>query len=237
MALIVQKFGGSVLNSERQFIKIAHSIACLHRQGHQLVVVVSALKGMTDRLLRKAQRINPHMPKGQSLDLLLSLGEQQSCALLGLALDICGIPVNIKSGALVGLYRTKQHQWYVDVSNYLKALKKNVVVVSGFQALDERKHLITLERGGSDLTALILSHVLKADRCQLIKDVPGIATMDPQCSTKGRTFLKKLSLNDLLTISQGGSDIVQAQAIQFAQQHRVNFEVTDLHNHGTYVYA
>ncbi|MDR2769166.1 MAG: hypothetical protein LBB19_01240 [Puniceicoccales bacterium] len=237
MALIVQKFGGSVLNSERKFTKIAHSIAHLYRQGHQLVAVVSALKGMTDRLLRKSQRINPHMPKGPSLDLLLSLGEQQSCALLGIALDICDIPVNIKSGALVGLQRTKKHQWQVDVSNYLKALKKNVVVVSGFQALDEHKNLITLARGGSDLTALILSHALKADRCQLIKDVPGIAPMDSQCSIKDRTFFSQLSLNDLLTISQSGSGIVQAQAIQFAQQYRVNFEVTDLHNHGTYVYA
>ncbi|MDR0755653.1 MAG: hypothetical protein LBE99_01970 [Puniceicoccales bacterium] len=237
MALIVQKFGGSVLNSERKFTKIAHSLACLHRQGHQLVVVVSAIKGMTDRLLRKAKRMNPYMPEGQSLDLLLSLGEQQSCALLGLALNACDIPITVKSGALVGLHRTRKHQWHVDVSNYLKALKKNVVIVSGFQALDEHNHLITLERGGSDLTALILSHILKADRCQLIKDVPGIATMDSLCSTQKRTFFTQLSLNDLLTISQSGSDVVQAQAIQFAQQYHVNFEVTDLHNHGTYVYA
>ncbi|MDR1254534.1 MAG: hypothetical protein LBJ78_00680 [Puniceicoccales bacterium] len=237
MALIVQKFGGSVLNSERKFTKIAHSIASLHRQGHQLVVVVSALKGITDRLLRQAQRINPHMPKGQSLDLLLSLGEQQSCALLGLALNACDIPINVKSGALVGLQRTKKHQWHVDVSHYLEVLKKNVIVVSGFQALDEHNNLITLGRGGSDLTALILSHALKADRCQLIKDVPGIAAIDSQCSSKGRTFFSQLSLNDLLTISQSGSDIVQTQAIQFAQQYHVNFEVTDLHNQGTYVYA
>ncbi|MDR0647473.1 MAG: hypothetical protein LBF43_03500 [Puniceicoccales bacterium] len=237
MALIVQKFGGSVLNSERKFAKIAHSIAYLHRQGHQLVVVVSALRGMTDRLLRKAQRIGPHIPKGQSLDLLLSLGEQQSCAFLGLALNACGIPINVKSGALVGLRRTRKNQWQVDVANYLKALEKNVVVVSGFQALDEHNNLITLERGGSDLTALILTHALKADRCQLIKDVPGIATVNPQWSTQKRTFPPKLSLNDLLTISKNGSHIVQVQAIQFAQQYHVNFEVTDLHNHGTYVHA
>ncbi len=235
MALIIQKFGGSILTDEQQFNKIAHFIAASYKEEHQLVVVVSAMKGTTDFLLNQGHQVNSTVGQGPCLDLLLALGEQKACALLGLALEQQKIPFVIKSGFRVGLQQLPDGQWSVDTDAYAKALRKHVLVVSGFQALNTHDQLITLGRGGSDLTAILLAHFLHAERCFLFKDVPGIA--HHYTGHSDDPYYKCISLTELLQLSQKGASIVQQQAIRFALQKNVNFEVVNLQYQGTYVYA
>jgi aspartate kinase len=234
MVFIVQKLGGSVLKSDDRFDFFARQAEQITRAGHRLLVVVSAQKGETDRLIRKAKSIYP-LAKGPALDLFLSLGEQRSCAMFGMALQARGISMVIKSGTAIGIRRLVFHQhWKVDKRDYLRALENHVVVVSGFQALDENNTLVTLGRGGSDLTALLLAHFLKADVCRLVKDVPGIANPNDQRKPKVN-FFNQLSFKELVALSSRCSRIVQPQAVIFASHHRVNFQVTDDQGQGTWV--
>lgn len=233
MALFVKKFGGSLLKKTLDFEKIAHYLSDFYQKNHHLIVVVSAPANLTDRLIEEVHAHN-FSQNSKAFDLLLSLGEQKSCALLGLALESRKIPFSIFSGAQVGIKRTASGCWQVDDQRYQSALKNGIVIVSGFQALDKDDQLFVFERGGSDLTALILAYQLKADFCELYKDVGGIFNTDPKKDTSANFFMN-ISFDDLALLISKNASVVQQQALDYAKNYQQNFCVKNMKNQGTFV--
>lgn len=220
--------------------KVADSICRLKSLGHQLIVVVSAQEGTTDSLLSLAQHANPNA-SGSLLDLLLAIGEQNSSALLGLMLQKKGVAVEVKSGHRVGVFAdnvsNNANVLSVDVNAFKASLEAGqVVIVSGFQALDPNGYLTTLGRGGSDLTAIALAHFLKADECQILKDVSGVFRIDPALIPNDKK-INSLSHKDAYLLAAFGAKIVQAKAAEFALKYKVPFEIKrmDGQEKGTYV--
>ncbi len=233
MALFVKKFGGALLKELSSFKKIAYILSDFHQKKHKIIAVVSAPLGLTDSLIKEVKE-NDFPQNNKAFDLLLSLGEQRSCALLGLALEKIKIPFTIFAGPQVAIKQTKCGNWEIAKKHYLSALKEGIIIVSGFQALDETDQLFVFERGGSDLTALILAHQLKADFCELYKDVAGIFNTDPKKDPLAHSFTN-ISFNDLEQLIQTGSSIVQLQAAKYAKKNHQNFFVKNLQNQGTFV--
>ena len=233
MALMVKKFGGSsVANAERVF-NVANIIIEDYKKGNDVVVVVSAPAGLTDAFIKEAN-VNNFPTNNEGFNLLLSLGEQKSCALLGLALQKIQIPFSIFAGAQVGIKQTASGFWQIDKQRYLSAIRKGIVIVSGFQALNEINQLFVFERGGSDLTALILAHQLQADICELYKDVGGIFNIDPKKDASASPF-STISFNNLTSFLQQNTPIVQQQALEYAKTYQQCFSVKNLKNQGTFV--
>lgn len=233
MAFFVKKFGGSLLKTTSDFEIIANYLSKFYQQKHELVVVVSAPAGLTDAFIKEAN-VNNFPTNNEGFNLLLSLGEQKSCALLGLALQKIQIPFSIFAGAQVGIKQTASGFWQIDKQRYLSAIRKGIVIVSGFQALNEINQLFVFERGGSDLTALILAHQLQADICELYKDVGGIFNIDPKKDASASPF-STISFNDLTSFLQQNTPIVQQQALEYAKTYQQCFSVKNLKNQGTFV--
>ena len=232
MSFSLYKVGGSLLKSYSDIDIFADHFARLFLDGQRIVVVVSAIKGRTDALLSLAGKKMDDRQSHEALDLLLSLGEQETCALLALALQRRNIPVVVRSGLRVGIQQVKQ-DWVVDTDLYA-CCRDHVVVVSGFQALNEAGRLMTLGRGGSDLTAIILAKALQVDRCVLLKDVAGIAKVDPHFFP-GFPYFNQLSFRDLFCLVSFGNPVVQKLAVDYAWQHRVNFSIENLNGQGTQI--
>jgi len=232
MSVFVKKIGGSLLKSALDFAKIADYLSKFYRQGDQLIVVVSAQYGTTDGLIQQAMQYSPC--QGAAYELLLSIGEQYSCALLGLALQNLGIPSKIFCGFGVGIHETQEGVFSVDTDGYQEALKEGVVIVGGFQAVNNDHQLINLGRGGSDLTALLIAEAMKVDRCELIKDIPGIFDLNDYGENLN-VFFKTITFVDLKRLSDLGAFVVQSQAIDFAMDRQYSFWVTDLRGVGTKV--
>lgn len=230
MSLVIKKIGGSLLKSDKDFKTIAAYLAKAYLTNPRMIVVVSALHGETDQLIREAETLS--FVPCHARELLLSLGEQKSCALLGLALETLHIPYTIFSGIRVGLSKGQNGNYEIDKIAYENALKAGVVIVSGFHVVDRNLNLINLGRGGSDFTAILLAHMLKADTCELLKDVPGVFNTHPEWGPLGQ-FFKNLSFDQMQELSEQGVPIVQREALLFAQQHNVPFRVIDLSGDGT----
>src|SRR3989338_8129985 len=174
MALIVQKYGGTSVGSPERINAVAEKVARMRQNGDDLVVVVSAMSGETDRLLKLAKTINTD-PSPRELDVLLATGEQTTIALLAMALEKIGCPARSYTGHQVHI-RTD-----IDESRVRDDLNKGrVVVVAGFQGVDEEGNITTLGRGGSDTTGVAMAAALKADECQIYTDVDGVYTTDPR---------------------------------------------------------
>lgn len=233
MALFVKKFGGSLLKTISDFETIAKYLSHFYQQKHKLVVVVSAPAGLTNSLIAEAHA-NNFPSTGKAFDLLLALGEQKSCAFLGLALEKIKIPFSLFVGPQVGIKKTIFGNWQVDTQTYRNAIQNGIVIVSGFQALNEVNQLFVFERGGSDLTALILAHQLKADVCELYKDVGGIFNSDPKKNAFAKPF-SRISFNTLTHLLQQNAPIVQQQALEYAKAYQLCFSVKSLENRGTFV--
>lgn len=231
MVVYVKKVGGSLLRSEANYLIIADYLARFYTKHKALVVVVSAQKGNTNALIQQAARYS--VKQGASYELLLSLGEQRSCAFLGLALESLGAPVRIFCGFHVGIYQMGE-TFQVNHESYQQALQKGIVLVSGFHVLNNQHQLVNLGRGGSDLTALVLGKAFHAKHCDLLKDVPGVYSTDVTVGPLG-TFFKTISWFDLKQLSDKGATVVQSQAVDFALKHRYSFTVTDLNGSGTQV--
>ena len=230
MSLVIKKIGGSLLKSNKDFKTIAAYLAKAYTINPRMIVVVSALHGETDRLIHEAEAVCPN--QCQARELLLSLGEQKSCALLGLALETLRIPYTIFSGTHVGIAKEQNGDYTVDKAAYEAALQNGMIIVSGFHVADTTLNLINLGRGGSDFTAILLAHALKADTCELIKDVPGVFNTRPEWGPLGQ-FFKTLSFDQMLALSDQGVPVVQKAALLFAKQHKVSFRVTNLTGVGT----
>ncbi len=228
MALIVQKFGGtSVANTER-IKNVAARVAKYRAKGDKLVVVVSAMSGVTDGLIKLAKEIMP-LPSEREMDMLLATGEQTTIALTAMALHALGAPAASLTGAQAGIVtdgvHTKAKIQNITPKQVHKLLDEgHVVIVAGFQGQTEEGQITTLGRGGSDLTAIALAAALKADLCQIYTDVDGVYTADPRIVHNARK-LDEVSYDEMLELAGSGAKVMQLRSVEFAKKFGVVFEV------------
>ncbi|MDZ4814993.1 MAG: aspartate kinase [Verrucomicrobiota bacterium] len=228
MSLIVQKYGGTSVGSPERILNVARRVKKWHDQGHQVVVVVSAMSGVTDNLIKLARDVSS-TPNEREMDVLLSTGEQTTIALTAMALNELGVKAISLTGAQAGIQTdgvfTKakiQNITPRKVFNYIE--EGNVVIVAGFQGVNPDGNITTLGRGGSDLTAIALAAVLKADVCQVYTDVDGVYTCDPRI-VKTATKIDEVSYDEMLEMASLGSKVMQSRSVEFAKKFKVVFEV------------
>jgi aspartate kinase len=228
MALIVQKFGGTSVGTPERIRNVAARVAKYLTQGHQLVVVVSAISGETNRLLALAKEIQPE-PDPRELDVVLATGEQVTIGLLCMALLERGVKARSYSGAQVRILtdgaHTKARILKIDDERMRADLSAGtVVVVAGFQGVDVQGNVTTLGRGGSDTTGVALAAALKADECQIYTDVDGVYTTDPRIVPEARR-LRSVTFEEMLEMASLGSKVLQIRSVEFAGKYRVRLRV------------
>jgi len=228
MGLIVQKYGGTSVGNIERIKKVAEKVMATRKLGHQLVVVVSAMSGETDRLIALAKSITPR-PKPRELDVLLSTGEQVTIALLSITLEALGCPAQSYTGAQVHIRTDSTHNkariMDIDAVRVHKDMADGrVVVVAGFQGVDESGNITTLGRGGSDTTAVALAAALKADECQIYTDVDGVYTTDPRVVPQARR-LDRLTYEEMLEMASLGAKVLQIRSVEFASKYNVPLRV------------
>ena len=228
MALIVQKYGGTSVGSLERIKNVARRVARWKALGHQLVVVVSAMAGETSRLIALAHEIQPQ-PDPRELDVMVSTGEQVTVALLSMALMEAGIQARSYTGGQVKILTdsayTKARIVSIDETLIRRDLAEGrVVVVAGFQGVDEKGNITTLGRGGSDTTGVALAAALKADECQIYTDVDGVYTTDPRIVPEARR-LKSVTFEEMLEMASLGSKVLQIRSVEFAGKYRVKLRV------------
>jgi aspartate kinase len=228
VALIVQKYGGTSVGSAERIKNVAQRVARFKAQGHQVVVVVSAMSGETNRLIALAKEIAPH-PDPRELDVMVSTGEQVSIALLAMALMELGVKARSYTGAQVRILTdsafTKARIISIDEQKMRRDLNDGcVVVVAGFQGVDEHENITTLGRGGSDTTGVALAAALKADECQIYTDVDGVYTTDPRIVPEARR-LKTITFEEMLEMASLGSKVLQIRSVEFAGKYKVRLRV------------
>ena len=228
MALIVQKYGGTSMGSPDRIRNVARRVARWKAQGHQLVVVVSALSGETNRLIALAKDVSPQ-PDGRELDVMISTGEQVTIALLAMALKDIGVEAKSYTGGQVKVLTdstfTKARILNIDEGNMRRDLDKGtVVIVAGFQGVDEDGNITTLGRGGSDTSGVALAAALKADECQIYTDVDGVYTTDPRIVPEARK-LESVTFEEMLEMASLGSKVLQIRSVEFAGKYKVKLRV------------
>lgn len=228
MSLIVQKYGGTSVGSVERIQAVAERVAREHAAGHQMVVVVSAMSGETDRLLGLAKAIqNPPSPR--ELDSVLSTGEQVTIGLLAMALEARGVPARSYTGAQVRILTdsafNKARIEAIDAEPIASDLAAGkVVVVAGFQGVDKDGNITTLGRGGSDTTGVALAAALKADECQIYTDVDGVYTTDPRIVPEARR-LDRITYEEMLEMASLGAKVLQIRSVEFASKYQVTLRV------------
>jgi len=228
MALIVQKYGGTSVGNPERIKNVARRIADYRSRGDQTVVVVSAMSGVTDNLIKLAREIMP-LPSEREMDVLLATGEQQTIALTAIALHALNIPAVSMTGAQAGIttdgVHTKAKIHNITPKKVHELLNQgNVVIVAGFQGETPDGQVTTLGRGGSDLTAIALAAALKADLCQIYTDVDGVYTADPRIVPAARK-LAEISYDEMLELASLGAKVMQSRSVEFAKKFGVVFEV------------
>jgi len=228
MALIVQKYGGTSVGSIERIRGVAERVAKFKMMGHQVVVVVSAMSGETNRLIALAKEINKD-PDPRELDVIISTGEQVTIGLLAMALKDLGLKAQSFTGWQVPLRTdsafTKARIEHIDDAAMRAALDSgHVVVVAGFQGIDAEGNITTLGRGGSDTTGVALAAALKADECQIYTDVDGVYTTDPRVVPQARK-LDTITFEEMLELASLGSKVLQIRAVEFAGKYKVKLRV------------
>ncbi len=228
MALIVQKYGGTSVANPERIRNVARRVARYKAMGHQIVVVVSAMSGETNRLIALAKEIMPE-PDPRELDVMISTGEQVTIGLTALALMELGIKAKSYTGAQVKILTndafTKARILDIDDHNIKQDLNDGyVVVVAGFQGADEFGNITTLGRGGSDTTGVALAAALKAEECQIYTDVDGVYTTDPRVVPEARR-LDKITFEEMLELASQGSKVLQIRSVEFAGKYKVKLRV------------
>src|SRR5213596_1930538 len=228
MPLIVQKYGGTSVGNTERIKNVAKRVAAHRAKGDQVVVVVSAMSGVTDNLIRLATEIMP-LPSEREMDMLLATGEQTTIALTAMALHTLNMPAVSLTGAQAGIVtdgvHTKakiQNITPKQIHHYLDG--GNVVIVAGFQGQTQKGQVTTLGRGGSDLTAIALAAALKADLCQIYTDVDGVYTADPRIVPTAKK-LPEISYDEMLELASLGAKVMQSRSVEFAKKFGVIFEV------------
>jgi len=228
MALIVQKYGGTSVGNVERIKNVAQRVAKFKMLGHQVVVVVSAMSGETNKLIALAKDIQKN-PDPREMDVLVSTGEQVTIALLAMALKDLGLKSKSYTGAQVRIVtddaHTKARILSIDEGNIRSDLDSgHVVVVAGFQGVDEQGNITTLGRGGSDTTGVALAAALKADECQIYTDVDGVYTTDPRIVPEARR-LKSITFEEMLEMASLGSKVLQIRSVEFAGKYKVKLRV------------
>ncbi|AEK59098.1 MULTISPECIES: aspartate kinase [Acidithiobacillus] len=228
MTLIVQKYGGTSVGSVERIQAVAERVLASHRAGQQVVVVVSAMSGETDRLLQLARAMDSR-PSPRELDTLLSTGEQVTIALLSMALQARGQAAISFTGGQVPITTDSAHNKarieHIEASRIRNALASGaVVIVAGFQGVDGQGNITTLGRGGSDTTAVALAAALRADECQIYTDVDGIYTTDPRVEPRARR-LDRITFEEMLEMASLGAKVLQTRSVEFAMNYRVPVRV------------
>jgi aspartate kinase len=228
MSLIVQKFGGTSVGTIERIEQVAAKVAKFHAQGHQMVVVVSAMSGETNRLIALAKQIQD-TPTPRELDVLVSTGEQVTIALLCMALHKVGLKARSYTGNQVRILTdssfTKARIQEIDDHRMRADLEEGcVVVVAGFQGVDADGNITTLGRGGSDTTGVALAAALKADECQIYTDVDGVYTTDPRVVDTARR-LDRITFEEMLEMASLGSKVLQIRSVEFAGKYNVPLRV------------
>lgn len=228
MALIVQKYGGTSVGSPERIKNLARRVARFKALGHQVVVVVSAMSGETNRLIGLAKEIMAD-PDPRELDVMVSTGEQVTIGLTAMSLMELGIKAKSYTGSQVRIVTdsafTKARILSIDEARIRADLDAgNVVVVAGFQGVDEQGNITTLGRGGSDTTGVALAAALKADECQIYTDVDGVYTTDPRVVPEARR-LKSITFEEMLELASQGSKVLQIRSVEFAGKYKVKLRV------------
>ncbi|MGD1084914.1 MAG: aspartate kinase [Verrucomicrobiota bacterium] len=228
MSLIVQKYGGTSVANPGRIQNVARRVAGYRAKGDQVVVVVSAMSGVTDNLIKMAKELMP-LPDEREMDMLLATGEQTTIALTAIALQALGVPAISLTGAQAGIVTDGVHN-KAKIQNItpkqVHALLKRgqVVIVAGFQGQTMEGQITTLGRGGSDLTAIALAAALKADLCQIYTDVDGVYTADPRIVPNARKQAE-ISYDEMLELAGLGAKVMQSRSVEFAKKFGVVFEV------------
>ena len=233
MARIVQKYGGTSVGDVDRFKNVANRIKAFRDEGNELVVVVSARSGVTNELIARAKLIHPNPPE-REMDQLLSIGEQETIALTAMALEAIGVDAVSYTGAQAGIFTDKVHTKakikMIDAGPLEKDLSAGkVIIVAGFQGINDDGHITTLGRGGSDLTAIALAAAIKADKCEIYTDVDGVYTADPRV-VKDAQKLNEISYDEMLELASLGSKVMQTRSVEFASKYNVVFEVRSSFN-------
>ena len=228
MALIVQKYGGTSVGNAERIKNVARRVGESRARGDQIVVVVSAMSGVTDGLIKLAKEIMAAPPE-REMDVLLATGEQTTIALTAMALQAIGVPAVSLTGAQAGIVTDGVHtkakiQNITPKETHELLDAGNVVIVAGFQGQTSDGQITTLGRGGSDLTAIALAAALKADLCQIYTDVDGVYTADPRIVPDARK-LQEISYDEMLELAGSGAKVMQPRSVEIAKKFGVVFEV------------
>lgn len=235
MALVVQKYGGTSVGTIERIHRVADRVAHTQQEGHQVVVVLSAMSGETDRLIKLAHEVTA-APDEREMDMLLSTGERVTIALLAMELRGRGLNARSFTGRQVGIVtdsaHTKARIARVTADRIKEALKQGVIpVVAGFQGINEQSDVTTLGRGGSDLSAVALAAALKADRCVIFTDVDGVYTADPNIVPAARR-IEKIAYEEMLEMASLGAKVLQTRSVEFAAKFNVPVEVNSSFKEG-----
>ncbi|MDB6154536.1 MAG: aspartate kinase [Chthoniobacteraceae bacterium] len=233
MALIVQKYGGTSVGTPERILNVARRVIATRDAGNQVVVVVSAMSGATDSLIKLAKEISPN-PSERELDVLLSTGEQTTIALTAMAMNSLGCKAVSMTGAQAGIvtdgFHTKAKIANIEPRQIHSHLDDgNVVIVAGFQGETSEGHITTLGRGGSDLTAIAIASAIEADLCQIFTDVDGVYTCDPRIVPTARK-IDEICYDEMLEMASSGSKVMQSRSVEFAKKYGVLFEVRSSFN-------
>src|SRR4051794_9987880 len=228
MALIVQKYGGTSVGNTDRIKNVARRVARFHREGHQVVVVVSAMSGETNRLLALARELSVS-PNLRELDVIAATGEQVTIGLLSIALEEVGVKAKSYNGSQVPVLTdsafTKARILSIDDKKMRADLEAGaVVIVAGFQGVDGEGNVTTLGRGGSDTSGVALAAALKADECQIYTDVDGVYTADPRIVPQARR-LEKITFEEMLELASQGSKVLQIRSVEFAGKYKIKLRV------------
>ena len=229
MALIVQKFGGTSVGTVERIQQVAAKVKKFRENGDDIVVVVSAMSGETNRLVELAKQVSDGQPVPREFDVMVSTGEQVTIAMLAMALIKIGVPAVSYTGSQVRILTDSTHNkariLQIDDQKLRADLKAGrVVVVAGFQGVDELGNITTLGRGGSDTTGVALAAALKADECQIYTDVDGVYTTDPRVVPQAQR-LEKITFEEMLEMASLGSKVLQIRSVEFAGKYNVPLRV------------
>src|SRR6201996_661327 len=234
MSLIVQQYGGTSVGNPERILNVARRVIASQEAGHDVVVVVSAMSGVTDGLIKLAKQVSGN-PTEREMDVLLATGEQTTIALTAMAINGLGKKAVSLTGAQAGIItdgvHTKAKIANITPKQIHGHLKHgNIVIVAGFQGETTDGRITTLGRGGSDLTAIAIAAAIKADICQIYTDVDGVYTCDPRIVPNARK-LDEISYEEMLEMASSGSKVMQSRSVEFAKKFGVVFEVRSSFNH------
>lgn len=226
--LIVKKFGGTSVANKERILNVAKRCIEDYKKGHDVVVVLSAMGKKTDELIAQAKDINPN-PQKRELDMLLTVGEQTSVALMAMAMDVLGVPAVSLNAFQVAMHTTSTYGnarlKRIDTERIRNELEaKRIVIITGFQGIDKQDNYATLGRGGSDTTAVALAAALKADACEIYTDVDGVYTADPRYVPNARK-LAEITYDEMLDLASLGAGVLHNRSVEMAKKYGVQLVV------------